>query len=164
MRKPSSLQNALGLLILVTLVMAACQSTPTPTPPQPTTIPPTVAPTTAPTTVPTAAPTAAPTTAPTAAPSGEEPIYLALVWHQHQPLYYKDADGVYTRPWARLTPPRTTTTWRYTGRLSERPCDVQPDAGAHPPARRPGWWCQGLLLGTERDPCGQLTMNRSSSS
>jgi alpha-amylase/alpha-mannosidase (GH57 family) len=33
--------------------------------------------------------------------SGEEPIYLSLVWHQHQPLYYKDADGVYTRPWAR---------------------------------------------------------------
>ncbi|MFL7792015.1 MAG: glucodextranase DOMON-like domain-containing protein, partial [Anaerolineae bacterium] len=31
----------------------------------------------------------------------EEPIYLSLVWHQHQPLYYKDADGVYTRPWAR---------------------------------------------------------------
>jgi alpha-amylase/alpha-mannosidase (GH57 family) len=29
-------------------------------------------------------------------PPGEEPIYLSLVWHQHQPLYYKDADGVYT--------------------------------------------------------------------
>ena len=33
-------------------------------------------------------------------PAGE-PIYLALVWHQHQPLYYKDAGGVYTRPWVR---------------------------------------------------------------
>jgi alpha-amylase/alpha-mannosidase (GH57 family) len=33
--------------------------------------------------------------------AGDEPIYLALVWHQHQPLYYKDAAGVYTRPWAR---------------------------------------------------------------
>ena len=28
-------------------------------------------------------------------------LYLNLVWHQHQPLYYKDA-GVYTRPWARV--------------------------------------------------------------
>ena len=32
----------------------------------------------------------------------DEPLYLSLVWHQHQPLYYKDADGVYTRPWARV--------------------------------------------------------------
>lgn len=29
-------------------------------------------------------------------------IYLNLVWHQHQPLYYKDAEGAYTRPWARV--------------------------------------------------------------
>jgi alpha-amylase/alpha-mannosidase (GH57 family) len=35
-----------------------------------------------------------------AAPSGDV-LYLNLVWHQHQPLYYKDA-GVYTRPWARV--------------------------------------------------------------
>jgi len=34
-------------------------------------------------------------------PPGEEPIYLSLVWHQHQPLYYKNENGVYTRPWAR---------------------------------------------------------------
>ena len=32
----------------------------------------------------------------------DEPLYLSLVWHQHQPLYYKDAAGVYTRPWARV--------------------------------------------------------------
>ena len=31
----------------------------------------------------------------------DEVLYLNLVWHQHQPLYYKDA-GVYTRPWARV--------------------------------------------------------------
>ncbi len=31
----------------------------------------------------------------------EDAIYLSIVWHQHQPLYYKDADGFYTRPWAR---------------------------------------------------------------
>ncbi|MBG0770520.1 MAG: glycoside hydrolase, partial [Anaerolineaceae bacterium] len=23
-------------------------------------------------------------------------------WHQHQPLYYQDADGIYTRPWVRV--------------------------------------------------------------
>jgi alpha-amylase/alpha-mannosidase (GH57 family) len=30
-----------------------------------------------------------------------EILYVNLTWHQHQPLYYKDADGVYTRPWVR---------------------------------------------------------------
>ncbi|MDH3306840.1 MAG: glycoside hydrolase [Acidimicrobiia bacterium] len=29
-------------------------------------------------------------------------FYLMLMWHQHQPLYPKDADGVVTRPWVRL--------------------------------------------------------------
>ncbi|MFO3796730.1 MAG: glycoside hydrolase, partial [Anaerolineales bacterium] len=29
-------------------------------------------------------------------------LYLNLMWHQHQPLYYKDANGVYTRPWVRV--------------------------------------------------------------
>ncbi len=50
------------------------------------------------------APSPAPTeaAAPTAAAKPEEDVlYLNLVWHQHQPLYYKDADGVYTRPWVR---------------------------------------------------------------
>ncbi len=28
-------------------------------------------------------------------------LYINLTWHQHQPLYYKDVDGVYTRPWVR---------------------------------------------------------------
>ncbi len=32
----------------------------------------------------------------------EEPLYLNLIWHQHQPLYYKDENGVYTRPWVRV--------------------------------------------------------------
>lgn len=62
-------------------------------------------------------PTPTPTTAPT--PVGEQPLYLALVWHQHQPLYYKDPEpalsrspersegavegtGIYTRPWVRV--------------------------------------------------------------
>ncbi|PKN86025.1 MAG: glycoside hydrolase [Chloroflexi bacterium HGW-Chloroflexi-8] len=32
----------------------------------------------------------------------ENPLYLNLIWHQHQPLYYKDSNGVYTRPWVRV--------------------------------------------------------------
>lgn len=31
----------------------------------------------------------------------ENPLYLNLLWHQHQPLYYKDDTGTYTRPWVR---------------------------------------------------------------
>ncbi|HHX09388.1 MAG TPA: glycoside hydrolase [Chloroflexi bacterium] len=30
------------------------------------------------------------------------PLYVNLTWHQHQPLYYKNEDGVYTRPWVRV--------------------------------------------------------------
>ncbi|PKO02205.1 MAG: glycoside hydrolase [Chloroflexi bacterium HGW-Chloroflexi-5] len=29
-------------------------------------------------------------------------LYVNLTWHQHQPLYYKNDDGVYTRPWVRV--------------------------------------------------------------
>ena len=29
-------------------------------------------------------------------------LYVNLTWHQHQPLYYQDEDGVYTRPWVRV--------------------------------------------------------------
>lgn len=29
-------------------------------------------------------------------------FYVNLIWHQHQPLYPKDADGVVTRPWVRV--------------------------------------------------------------
>ncbi len=55
-------------------------------------------------------PTALPSTQ-AAAPSettpvdtpGEEPIYLAIIWHQHQPVYFKNPDsGVYIRPWVRV--------------------------------------------------------------
>jgi alpha-amylase/alpha-mannosidase (GH57 family) len=31
-----------------------------------------------------------------------EDLHLVLLWHQHQPLYPKDDDGVVTRPWVRL--------------------------------------------------------------
>ena len=33
---------------------------------------------------------------------GSDILYVNLIWHQHQPLYYKDEDGVYTRPWVRV--------------------------------------------------------------
>ena len=78
-------------LLLILLAVAAC-------------IPATLTPAVTPL-APTAAP-AEPTVAqipPTATSAPEEPIYLALIWHQHQPLYYKDpATGVYIRPWVRV--------------------------------------------------------------
>ena len=83
------------------LLLAACQppaATPAPTaaPEQPTAAPatPTQAPPTA---------TTAPTVAPTQPPaSAEQPLYLNLIWHQHQPRYYVDPEtGVVTRPWVR---------------------------------------------------------------
>ena len=42
-----------------------------------------------------------PTAAPTATPQADV-LYLNLVWHQHQPLYYKNDEGLYTRPWVRV--------------------------------------------------------------
>lgn len=33
----------------------------------------------------------------------EDPLYLALIWHQHQPVYFKDPDSnAYLRPWVRV--------------------------------------------------------------
>ena len=44
-----------------------------------------------------------PTEAPTEAePMNNEVLYVNITWHQHQPLYYQDADGIYTRPWVRV--------------------------------------------------------------
>ena len=43
--------------------------------------------------------------APEAAPERleDDVLYVNLLWHQHQPLYYKDpATGVYSRPWVRV--------------------------------------------------------------
>lgn len=49
-------------------------------------------------------PSPTPSPTPTATPiAEEEPLYLAIIWHQHQPLYYKDPEtGIYTRPWVRV--------------------------------------------------------------
>jgi len=36
-------------------------------------------------------------------PASENPIYLSIIWHQHQPVYYKDPEsGVYEKPWVRV--------------------------------------------------------------
>jgi len=35
--------------------------------------------------------------------TGEQPIYLAIIWHQHQPVYFKDPEtGIYAKPWVRV--------------------------------------------------------------
>ena len=34
--------------------------------------------------------------------SQEQPLYVMLMWHQHQPYYAPDENGVYTRPWVRV--------------------------------------------------------------
>jgi len=35
--------------------------------------------------------------------AAEQPLYLAIIWHQHQPLYYKDPEtGIYAKPWVRM--------------------------------------------------------------
>ena len=45
----------------------------------------------------------APAGAAWAAPPPGDLLFVNLVWHQHQPLYYKDpATGLYTRPWVRV--------------------------------------------------------------
>jgi len=74
-----------SILVVLSLVLAACRpatvATPTPVPPTPGTP------------VPIATPTVV----------AEEPLYLAIIWHQHQPLYYKDpATGIYAKPWVRV--------------------------------------------------------------
>lgn len=86
------LNGILKLAFLLALLAAGCQQTPTPAPT------PTLKPTTPP---PTAEPM--PTEEPTPQPVVEKPLYLAIIWHQHQPLYFKDPKtGIYAKPWVRL--------------------------------------------------------------
>lgn len=88
------MKRVISWLALIGILVAACAA-PAPAP-APTTLPPTTAPTAI-------ASTATATPVPTAIPTGEEPLYVSLVWHQHQPLYYKDPQtGIYTRPWVRV--------------------------------------------------------------
>jgi alpha-amylase/alpha-mannosidase (GH57 family) len=39
---------------------------------------------------------------PTVPTGNEDVLYVNIIWHQHQPLYYKNSDGYYTRPWVRV--------------------------------------------------------------
>ncbi|MCK4451861.1 MAG: glycoside hydrolase family 57, partial [Anaerolineae bacterium] len=73
------------LILLVGLLLTACQPSHTPTP------------------IPTTLPTTEVTSTVPPTPSPEDVIYLSIVWHQHQPLYYKDPEtGIYAKPWVRV--------------------------------------------------------------
>ncbi|MAT43149.1 MAG: glycoside hydrolase [Anaerolineaceae bacterium] len=76
------------VLLVMSLILTACGNQPEPT----STV---VVPTDVPLTE-----TIENTSVPEPSPA-EDVLYLNLVWHQHQPLYYKDENGVYTRPWVR---------------------------------------------------------------
>jgi alpha-amylase/alpha-mannosidase (GH57 family) len=80
----------INMLMVVAFALSSCsQPTATPT----ATISFTQSPTIVPTSVLTELPTA----------TAEEPIYLSIIWHQHQPVYYKDPEtGVYEKPWVRV--------------------------------------------------------------
>ncbi len=88
----------LSIILIACFVLSACTA-PGETP---------AAATTAAATDTTAAPTSTeapptPTGAPSQAPAGENPLYLAIIWHQHQPVYFKDPQtGLYQKPWVRL--------------------------------------------------------------
>lgn len=73
-----------GFILMAVLLSACGKATPSATSP-----------------VPAAAATVAPTEAVTEI-LADDVLYLNITWHQHQPLYYKDANGVYTRPWVRV--------------------------------------------------------------
>ena len=92
----------LNLGLALAFLLGACTSDkPTLPPATASTVPTTSAATAAPAT-PTAEP-AASAAQPTVAAPAEEPLYLAIIWHQHQPLYVKDPQtGVYQKPWVRM--------------------------------------------------------------
>jgi hypothetical protein len=35
----------------------------------------------------------------------DEPLYVALIWHNHQPFYKNTATGLYMMPWVRRSSP-----------------------------------------------------------
>jgi alpha-amylase/alpha-mannosidase (GH57 family) len=107
MNRPLSIALILILTLTLTLLLEACGSSPTV--PAQTGVVATAAPVTEAVGAATATAaepaegvvTATPVAEP-AEPAGE-PLYLALIWHQHQPVYFKDPEtGVYQKPWVRL--------------------------------------------------------------
>jgi alpha-amylase/alpha-mannosidase (GH57 family) len=98
------------LLLAVWLVsmMAGCggpepTATPPPSPTPPVETVPVDTPTAPPSDEPPATPSSEPTAAPSVEPAEGQPLYLSIIWHQHQPVYFKDPEtGVYAKPWVRL--------------------------------------------------------------
>jgi len=85
----SRLFRSLSWLTILALLLIACDVGPAAPTPTLTPLPPT--------------PTPQPAVTPVTAPPAEAPLYLAIIWHQHQPLYYKDpATGLYAKPWVRV--------------------------------------------------------------
>jgi alpha-amylase/alpha-mannosidase (GH57 family) len=85
-----------SMFALILLLTACAEDDPTPA--SPTEAPP-------PTAVPeeVVEPTAEPNMVVVQPEDGEAPIYLSIIWHQHQPVYFKDPEtGLYVRPWVRL--------------------------------------------------------------
>ena len=93
------------LLFITTLAGCAQDEESAPTAEPATTVPPTAEPTASPLeeVSPTAVPEEEPIETPVEEVSSEEPIYLSIIWHQHQPVYFKDTESnVYERPWVRM--------------------------------------------------------------
>ena len=84
----------LPLLLLVLLLAIACADAPTPTA---TPAPQATAEVAPPTTI-----SESPTAEPASTADGD-PLYLSIIWHQHQPVYYKNPEtNSYVRPWVRV--------------------------------------------------------------
>ena len=100
------IKNLLVWIVRLVLLagLSACNgprpvSTPTPLPPTATSRPTLTA-------TPLATPTQSPIPPPTE-PAGlvleDGNLYVAIIWHQHQPVYYQDPEtGIYERPWVRV--------------------------------------------------------------
>ena len=90
------------LLLLALLLAIGCADAP---PPTSTPAPQATAEVAPPVTTSESATSQAPSEAPSEAPSTAEgdPLYLAIIWHQHQPVYYKNPEtNSYVRPWVRV--------------------------------------------------------------
>jgi len=75
----------LNVVLVLTWLLVACAETPTPSPePLPTE-------------------TSLPAPTPTPTELAAQPLYIAIIWHHHQPVYFQDPQtGVYAKPWVRV--------------------------------------------------------------
>jgi len=80
---------SLQILLMLIFLLTACVDTPATTPTPETPPPPTNTPLPAP--------------SPTPTQLTEHPLYVAIIWHQHQPVYFQDPEtGIYAKPWVRV--------------------------------------------------------------